>query len=232
MKAIFLIFTIVFSVNVFSKSKVILARECMPTEASCELYKDNKNENRVYHGSIMDKMTIGENEVDSAMISKRDGATIINISLKERSQSRLSDLTKESINKRLLIVVDGTVLSSPFVKEEITGGAFQISFPEGDADFKEKLSWLYSLSDLTKDRKELTKKNEVMKYVIVTSIFFIIALLYAFRPVNKKVVKGSPFAKKSPTIDKHDGQPIRPLDHARSEYDSNYNQVIEEDLKK
>ncbi|MEK7596054.1 MAG: protein translocase subunit SecD, partial [Patescibacteria group bacterium] len=52
---------------------------------------------------------------------------VVNLEFNGEGEKIFSNLTRENINKRLAIYVDGILLSAPVVREEITGGRAQIS---------------------------------------------------------------------------------------------------------
>lgn len=230
MKKIILLMMIVLCSNLTIASPIILSVECEKQMSACELYQDAELGDIVtYHGSIVDKLVINEDKVKKATLKDDSGKTLVSVLLKDEYKGQLEKLTQNAIGKRLLIVIDGHVIGFPQIREKIDGGAFMISLGEKQSSFKEKLKWLQAMTELTQERENATKKEEVLKYVVVTGILFIVALIYAFLPVSPKK-QGASFAQNSPHVESHVGQPIRPLDHARTEYDPNYSQVMEEDL--
>lgn len=52
---------------------------------------------------------------------------VVNLEFNGEGEKIFSNLTRENINKRLAIYIDGILLSAPAVREEITGGRAQIS---------------------------------------------------------------------------------------------------------
>jgi preprotein translocase subunit SecD len=68
--------------------------------------------------------------------STSSGAPQIDIEFSEVGQELLAAITKENLDKRLAIVVDGKLYSAPVIKSEIPGGKAQISgsFTEEEAN--------------------------------------------------------------------------------------------------
>ena len=75
--------------------------------------------------------------VSSAAVSKNQfsGAPQIDIEFSEVGKELFAAVTRENIDKRLAIVLDGQLFSAPIIKGEITGGKAQItgSFTEAEA---------------------------------------------------------------------------------------------------
>jgi len=63
------------------------------------------------------------------------GTPQIEVELSQAAREQFAQITKENINKRLAIVVDGKLQSAPVIKSEISGGKLQISgsFTEDEA---------------------------------------------------------------------------------------------------
>jgi preprotein translocase subunit SecD len=63
------------------------------------------------------------------------GTPQIEVELSQAAREQFTQITKENINKRLAIVVDGKLQSAPVIKSEISGGKLQISgsFTEDEA---------------------------------------------------------------------------------------------------
>jgi preprotein translocase subunit SecD len=76
-------------------------------------------------------------EVRSASVQKnaQTGAPEIQVTFTDQGAKRFAQVTRENIDKRLAIVVDGKVFSAPFIKAEIPGGHAVISgnFSEQEA---------------------------------------------------------------------------------------------------
>lgn len=75
--------------------------------------------------------------VSSATVTRdaSSGAPTINVEFSEEGKELFAAITKENLNKRLAIVLDGQVYSAPVIRSEITGGKAQItgSFTEQEA---------------------------------------------------------------------------------------------------
>jgi hypothetical protein len=71
----------------------------------------------------------------AVMTSTSSGAPQIDIEFSEVGKELFAAITKENINKRLAIVLDGKVYSAPVIRSEIPGGMAQItgSFTEEEA---------------------------------------------------------------------------------------------------
>ena len=75
--------------------------------------------------------------VSSATVSRNasTGAPEINVEFSQDGKELFATITKENINKRLAIVLDGHLYSAPVIRSEISGGKAQItgSFTEQQA---------------------------------------------------------------------------------------------------
>ena len=75
--------------------------------------------------------------VSSATVTRNasSGAPEIGVEFSEEGRELFAAITKENLNKRLAIVLDGHVYSAPVIRSEITGGKAQItgSFTEQEA---------------------------------------------------------------------------------------------------
>ena len=60
---------------------------------------------------------------------------MIEIKLTDQGRERFAEVTRENINRRLAIMIDGRACSAPRIREEIPGGVVQISgdFSEDEA---------------------------------------------------------------------------------------------------
>ncbi|MDB5700213.1 MAG: hypothetical protein JWL66_412 [Sphingomonadales bacterium] len=65
--------------------------------------------------------------LDARAIADGTGAPNIYVTLTPAAATRLMALSKASLGKPIAIAVGGTVLMNPVVREEITGGAIEIS---------------------------------------------------------------------------------------------------------
>jgi preprotein translocase subunit SecD len=75
--------------------------------------------------------------VSSATVTRNasSGAPEINIEFSPEGNELFAAVTKENINKRLAIVLDGRLYAAPVIRSEISGGKTQItgSFSEDEA---------------------------------------------------------------------------------------------------
>jgi RNA polymerase sigma factor (sigma-70 family) len=80
---------------------------------------------------------LGQNAIRAATVSMNptSGTAEIEIQFNQEGQQQFAQITKENVNKRLAIVLDGQVYSAPLIRSEITGGKAQItgSFTEEEA---------------------------------------------------------------------------------------------------
>lgn len=74
-----------------------------------------------------------EGRIDSDALAEahvsttKDGKPVIEFNLTPNGQDQFAEMTRENIGHRLAIVVNGTVLTAPVVREPILGGRGQIS---------------------------------------------------------------------------------------------------------
>jgi hypothetical protein len=83
--------------------------------------------------------------VRSATVTRdgSSGAPVINVEFSDEGKDLFAAVTKENLNKRLAIVLDGHLYSAPVIRSEITGGQAQItgSFTEQeDAQLAAKIN--------------------------------------------------------------------------------------------
>ncbi|WP_437586108.1 SecDF P1 head subdomain-containing protein [Sorangium sp. So ce1000] len=77
--------------------------------------------------------TITGHDVASAQAALDDrGEAYVSVELTDEGRERFAELSRESIKRRIAIVVDGIVLSAPVVQQAITGGRVQITMAHGD----------------------------------------------------------------------------------------------------
>jgi preprotein translocase subunit SecD len=63
----------------------------------------------------------------TAVTDRDTGASQINIDFTEQGAERLARVTRENIDKRLAIIIDGHIYSAPTIMTEISGGKAQIT---------------------------------------------------------------------------------------------------------
>jgi hypothetical protein len=75
--------------------------------------------------------------ISSATVTRNasSGTPVINVEFSEEGRELFAAVTRENLNKRLAIVLDGQVYSAPMIRSEISGGQAQItgSFTEEQA---------------------------------------------------------------------------------------------------
>lgn len=69
---------------------------------------------------------ISDKDIVEATLIEGDHPAV-RIRLTEEGKKKFAELTKESINKRLALVLDDQLVSAPVVRAEITGGVLDIS---------------------------------------------------------------------------------------------------------
>ena len=76
--------------------------------------------------------------ISSATVARNplSGAPEISVEFSQEGRELFAAITKENINKRLAIVLDGHLYSAPMIRSEISGGKAQItgSFTEEEAN--------------------------------------------------------------------------------------------------
>jgi hypothetical protein len=184
MKTLTLLTTLFFITNSQVRSQSIsLIQECPPEKSSCELLKDyDSGKENAFHGSLLDRMTVSKADVKSAKISQSNRGSVITLTLKEALKENLAKLTAKSINKRLFITVDGSVISAPVVRESISQGVIMLTLPEGDSTLSEKLKWVKELSKVSKAKEYKGKQKSVTASVAWSVIILVGALSYSFFP--------------------------------------------------
>ncbi|MDR1190752.1 MAG: hypothetical protein LBK60_03685 [Verrucomicrobiales bacterium] len=71
---------------------------------------------------------LDDRDVISAQMIERDDTFSVNLKLTENGKEKFAKLTKETIGKRLAILLNGKLYSAPVVRTEITGGELEISY--------------------------------------------------------------------------------------------------------
>jgi preprotein translocase subunit SecD len=69
----------------------------------------------------------GDMIASAATVTDGDGNVVVSFQLTPEGRARLAALTRANIGRRLAIVVNGTVVSAPIIRSEISEGAGQIS---------------------------------------------------------------------------------------------------------
>jgi preprotein translocase subunit SecD len=87
---------------------------------------------RVHKTPLMDFAAVQSANVST---DRSSGTSQIEIVLTEQGREQFASITKEHLNKRLAIAIDGKSYSAPVIRSEITGGKMQItgSFSEEEA---------------------------------------------------------------------------------------------------
>jgi preprotein translocase subunit SecD len=77
---------------------------------------------------VQQKVLIDETSLKNSYVAADlGGEPSIYIQFTDEGAKRFADVTKASIQKRLAIVIDGTLYSAPNIMEQITGGVAKIS---------------------------------------------------------------------------------------------------------
>lgn len=85
---------------------------------------------------VQDTVLLDQTALRSATLETDSlGRPQIAVAMTEEGQKRFADVTRESIGKRLAIVIDGQLYSAPIIRMEIPGGKATISgsFSEQEA---------------------------------------------------------------------------------------------------
>jgi len=89
---------------------------------------------RVQKAPLLDYTAISSATVSTNLSS---GAPQIDIELSDVGKALFAAVTRENINKRLAIVLDGNVFSAPVIRSEITDGKAQISGSYTEEELRE-----------------------------------------------------------------------------------------------
>ena len=95
-----------------------------------------KNAGQQERLSVEKTVLIDQTGVKSATVRKDPlGQPQIEVSFTERGKKRLAEVTRDSLGKRLAIVINGKLYSAPKILSEISGGMAMISgnFTESEA---------------------------------------------------------------------------------------------------
>jgi len=86
---------------------------------------------------VQRKVLLDQTGVKSASVTKDPvaGHPVIEVRLTDQGRERFAEVTRQNINRRLAIIIDGRLYSAPRIMEEILGGMAQISgdFSEDEA---------------------------------------------------------------------------------------------------
>jgi preprotein translocase subunit SecD len=73
-------------------------------------------------------MVSGENLIDSQpSVDQRTNEPVVTFRFDTLGAKRFGDVTRKNVNRRFAIILDGTVISAPVIREPILGGSGQIS---------------------------------------------------------------------------------------------------------
>jgi SecD/SecF fusion protein len=62
-----------------------------------------------------------------AAFNSSDNMPLVSARMSDASRVMFAELTAQNIGRKLLVLVDGRLMSSPVIREPITGGTFQIA---------------------------------------------------------------------------------------------------------
>ncbi len=86
---------------------------------------------------VQRKVLLDQTGVKSASVTKDPvaGHPVIEVRLTDQGRERFAEVTRQNINRRLAIIIDGRLYSAPRIMQEIPGGVAQISgdFSEDEA---------------------------------------------------------------------------------------------------
>lgn len=81
---------------------------------------------------------LDQNDLEPTRVvtSKSSGQPVIDVRFTEQGRQRFAEITRQNIDRRLAIIIDGEVYSAPIIRTEITGGKAEISgnFTQGEAE--------------------------------------------------------------------------------------------------
>jgi preprotein translocase subunit SecD len=98
---------------------------------------------------VSKEKVLDDRDVVSAQMIERNDTFSVNLKLTENSKEKFAKLTKETIGKRLAILLNGKLYFAPVVRAEITGGELEIgNFPfTNKAEAKELIAAFGKTSD-------------------------------------------------------------------------------------
>lgn len=95
-----------------------------PNRDTCDMVLKHGDSSETVH--VDRNIIISDKDIVEATLIESDYPAV-RITLTEEGKKKFSELTKESINKRLAVVLDDHLVSAPVVRAEITGGVLDIS---------------------------------------------------------------------------------------------------------
>ena len=112
------------------KSKKINKYNIKPVKLAFMLVKDySDKDKRVL--DLDDKTLIANDDVaDAKSFSTGYGRCVIYIHMKRNSINKLRKITKQNMGKRIAILLDDKIMSTPVIKEPIKSGVVYLSLPQ------------------------------------------------------------------------------------------------------
>ncbi len=95
-----------------------------PTSDSQEIILNRKGTEEIVH--VDRNIVLSDKDFTEMSMVEEDGVAIM-VTLTEEGTKKFADLTKEMMGKRLAIHANNRLISAPVIKQQINGGAIQIS---------------------------------------------------------------------------------------------------------
>ncbi len=78
---------------------------------------------------VQHKVLLDQNDLQTTRVvnSESSGRPVIDVTFTEQGRQRFAEITRQNINGRLAIIINGEVYSAPVIRTEIPGGKAEIS---------------------------------------------------------------------------------------------------------
>jgi predicted GNAT family N-acyltransferase len=153
---------------------ISLHLECKKTQSACQEYFFLTEPNKSMMLQIRPSMVVIEQITESIKIKGEDknNSSFLHIKIKEKYGKTFEEITANNIGTRLAVIVNGKVLMSPMIQDQIRGGHLMISASGvGAKAYTDPLPWISKMAKISKD-SETEDGNSPFMLLIIAGVFF------------------------------------------------------------
>jgi len=164
--------------------KITLHIECVLSESDCMKLGDD------VLVRVKPEMKIGREQVLNAYPVEGETGEAFSLTLKEDAATKMAQITKDNVGKRMAILHQGKLLMAPVIRTEISRGPLMITVPGGGHSLIREVPWLNeALAHEMREKSDKRNRN-LFGYVTVSLLSIGAALIYAFkRPRQRKKIQ-------------------------------------------
>ena len=164
--------------NAATDDAMYLHLECIQGQDCIDLPDINDGEQSVL---AIPSLVLNKVDFKSARIQTYDNSEqAIYLELKKVAADKFEKITEENIGKKLMVVLNGEILTAPVIKDVIRGGKINLNGKQ--VTFWKEIPWLQELIKESYDRSG----HSVMVYVIVALAVSIGAFVFILLPRLKR----------------------------------------------